>query len=228
MNTSPLIAIEGIDGSGKGTQAHRLNDRLNAAGYKSTLLSFPQYEKTFFGRAIGDFLNGRFGKLDEVNPYLASVLYAGDRFETRQLLTESLQLHDVVILDRYVPSNMAHQGAKCSADERAKLCEWVEELEHDVFGLPRADMVMFLDVPVEHASQWILKKKQRNYTDKKADLQEEDNDYLTQVHAAYQDLASQNSNWQRIQCVEEGEPRTIENISDELFSIVTKQVATNK
>src|SRR5436309_12852628 len=102
-----LIAIEGIDGSGKGTQARRLIERLAASGRRAALLSFPRYGETLFGRAIGEFLNGRFGTLDQVHPFLASLLYAGDRFESRRLLAELLATHDVVVLDRYVASHLA-------------------------------------------------------------------------------------------------------------------------
>ena len=77
-----IIAIEGIDGSGKGTQAARLHARCQAEGIKTSLIGFPRYDQTLFGKSIGDFLNGRFGELDEVNPFLASLLYAGDRFES--------------------------------------------------------------------------------------------------------------------------------------------------
>jgi dTMP kinase len=108
---APLIVIEGIDGSGKGTQAQQLTERLAAAGHRVRLLSFPRYRDTLFGQAIGEFLNGRFGQLDEVHPFLASVLYAADRYESKQVLLEALQQSDFVVCDRYVPSNLAHQGA---------------------------------------------------------------------------------------------------------------------
>ena len=102
---TPLIVIEGIDGSGKGTQAKALTDRLNDAGRRAELLSFPRYRETLFGHAIGDFLNGRFGQLNEVHPFLASVLYAADRYESKAVLLKALEQNEVVICDRYVPSN---------------------------------------------------------------------------------------------------------------------------
>ena len=87
---SELIAIEGIDGSGKGTQAAILVDRLRAAGRRCELLSFPRYRETKFGSKIGDFLNGRFGQLDQVSPFLVSLLFAGDRFESKRVLIRAL------------------------------------------------------------------------------------------------------------------------------------------
>ncbi len=99
-NQGLLIAIEGIDGSGKGTQAARLQASLTRRGLKAALISFPRYQETFFGARIGDFLNGRFGSLEEVHPFLAATLFAGDRLESRSFLNEAIVSHDVVVLDR--------------------------------------------------------------------------------------------------------------------------------
>ena len=96
-----IIAIEGIDGAGKGTQSRQLVERLNASGVNAVGLQFPRYSETTFGAAIGDFLNGRFGSLDQVHPQLAAVLYAGDRFESKQVLQNAVDSHDVVVLDRF-------------------------------------------------------------------------------------------------------------------------------
>ena len=142
-----LIAIEGIDGSGKGTQSRLLVDHLATQGLSVALLSFPRYTETMFGRAVGQFLNGRFGALDDVSPWLVSLLYAGDRFESRDILLQALDTHNVVILDRYVASNIAHQGAKVATNERDEIIQWIEEVEFRVFGLPRADANVLLDLP---------------------------------------------------------------------------------
>src|SRR5579872_3745025 len=107
-----LIDIEGIDGSGKGTQARLLTDRLLASGVSATLVSFPRYDATLFGKAVGEFLNGEFGSLDTVHPFLVSLLFAGDRFESKAYLLEAMRTSQIVVLDRYVPSNVAHQAAK--------------------------------------------------------------------------------------------------------------------
>src|SRR6478752_4883900 len=101
--------MEGIDGSGKGTQAALLQERLNRAGTRTALLSFPRYQETAFGTQIGKFLNAEFGGLDQVHPILASLLFAGDRFESRSLIHQSLADHQIVLCDRYVASNIAHQ-----------------------------------------------------------------------------------------------------------------------
>jgi dTMP kinase len=111
MSMAVLIAIEGIDGSGKGTQAQQLVERLNQHNTTACLLSFPRYSETLFGTTIGRFLDGDFGPLDAVAPELAATLYAGDRYESRGLLIDALDNHQVVVCDRYVPSNLAHQGS---------------------------------------------------------------------------------------------------------------------
>ena len=107
-----LVALEGIDGSGKGTQAERLVKRLSESGVAAELISFPRYQDTFFGKVAGSFLHGDFGSLEEVHPFLVSLLFAGDRFESRPLLTAALARCEVVVLDRYVAWNIAHQGLK--------------------------------------------------------------------------------------------------------------------
>src|SRR5947209_2867214 len=89
--------------------------------HSAGLLSFPRYQATLFGRAVGDFLNGRFGSLEEVHPFLVSLLFAGDRFESKSVLLDAIETHDVVVLDRYVYSNVAHQASKCEGAERAEL-----------------------------------------------------------------------------------------------------------
>lgn len=220
----PLIVIEGIDGSGKGTQAQQLTERLTATGRRVRLLSFPRYRETLFGQAIGDFLNGRFGQLDEVHPFLASVLYAADRYESKSVLADGLQQSDVVVCDRYVPSNLAHQGAKLDSAERDELLRTIERIEFEVFALPRPSLVVLLDVPVEIAQRNIAAKKPRSYTEKAADLQEADATYLQRVRDVYLQLAAGNSEWQRVESVRAGEQRAIAEIADEIFRKVTTAI----
>lgn len=221
---APLIVIEGIDGSGKGTQAQQLTERLTAAGRRVRLLSFPRYRETLFGHAIGDFLNGRFGQLGEVHPFLASVLYAADRFESKSVLFEALQQSDVVVCDRYVPSNLAHQGAKVDGVERDELLRTIERIEFEVFALPRPSLVVLLDVPVDIAQRNIAAKKPRNYTDKAADLQEADAAYLQRVRDVYLQLASAEPNWQRVESVRAGQQRAITEIGDDIFDKIRAAV----
>jgi dTMP kinase len=215
-----LIAIEGIDGSGKGTQARRLVDRLQQSGLKAQLISFPRYEETFFGRAVGSFLNGLFGALDEVDPFLVSLLFAGDRFESRPLLTAALESCDVVVLDRYVASNIAHQAAKFVGAERDALGRSIEHLEYNLYGMPRPDRVLLFDLSVTLAQELVAQKPARNYTEREADIQEADAVYLADVRELYLELAARESNWSVIHCEGTNGLRSIEEIAEEVWQLV--------
>ncbi len=215
-----LIAIEGIDGSGKGTQAKRLHERLQETGVRSELISFPRYSQTHFGATIGRFLNGEFGQLDQVDPHLAATLYAADRFESLGMLNDLLASRDVVVSDRYVPSNIAHQGAKRTGDARQQLTEWISQVEYGVFRLPKADLVIHLDLPAETAQELIARKSQRDYTDKAADLQEADHEYLATVRQAYLDLAAIEDNWQTVSLLDGDRLRTIAEVAEDVFATV--------
>ena len=219
-----IIAIEGIDGSGKGTQAARLHARCQAEGIKTSLIGFPRYDQTLFGKSIGDFLNGRFGELDEVNPFLASLLYAGDRFESRSHILNTIETSDVVIFDRYIPSNVAHQGAKLSGVERSEFIEWIEQIEYAIYKMPRLNLAILLDLPADYAQKLIAEKQARSYTEKVADLQEADQTYLANVREVYLQLAEENQHWQKIQCLQKETLRSIEEISDEILSYVSKLI----
>ncbi|NNJ27541.1 thymidylate kinase [Alienimonas chondri] len=214
--SAQLIAVEGIDGSGKGTQSRLLVDGLNAAGRRATLLSFPRYSDTFFGARIGDFLNGRFGSLEAVDPFLASLLFAGDRLESKPVLETALAEHDVVVLDRYVASNVAHQGAKREGAERTELKRRIEHVEFTLNALPRPDVTVWLDLPVPLATQLIAAKAKRDYTDKAADLQEADAEYLSRVAAVYEELAN-GDGWARVPCSADGEVRGVDAIATEVL-----------
>ncbi|MBX3440871.1 MAG: thymidylate kinase [Planctomyces sp.] len=213
-----LIAIEGIDGAGKGTQAATLLAALRAAGQRCELISFPRYRETYFGARIGEFLNGRFGGLDEVHPFLAAALFAGDRFESRTLLSEALARNDIVLLDRYVASNIAHQAAKLAGEQRAELIRQIEQLEHDVYRLPRADRVILLDLPVRVAQELISRKAARAYTDRAADLQEADAAYLESVREVYLGLAAERDGWRVVTVAPQGALRTVEEIAGDVLT----------
>jgi dTMP kinase len=215
-----LVAIEGIDGSGKGTQAKRLLERLKAEGRRATLLSFPRYDATFFGRAVGDFLNGAFGSLDQVHPFFSALLFAGDRFESRSLLADALAGNDVVVLDRYVASNVAHQAARLEGTARERLIAAIEYLEFELYQLPRPDLVVLLDLSVSQAQRLIANKPARSYTERSADIQEADADYLARVRDLYLDLARSEPNWSVIGCEQHGSLRPVGDIAEEFGSLV--------
>lgn len=215
-----LVDIEGIDGSGKGTQAQQLIERLRQHGLRSTLLSFPRYTATHFGHAVGEFLNGRFGRLEEVHPFLVSLLFAGDRFESRDVLEEGLRTSDVVVLDRYVASNIAHQASKRDGAERDALTTAILDLEFRIYRLPRPDIVFLLDLTPELAQQLVAQKSARSYTNRQADIQEADREYLGRCREVYLQLARTESNWQLIPCCDGTRLRSVDEISNDMWSVI--------
>ena len=186
-------------------------------------MGFPRYSETLFGKAIGDYLNGRFGTLQEVSPFLASLLYAGDRFESRDFLLETLKDNEIVILDRYTASNLAHQGSKLDGAERREIVDWIRRIEYKIYQLPRPDLVVLLDLPVLEAQKLIATKQARSYTEKAFDLQEADTAYLEGVRNVYLELAEEESNWCKIDCWQRDAMRSIEEIGDEIWNVVNSR-----
>lgn len=216
-----LIAIEGIDGAGKGTQARRLVERMLAAGTASTCIQFPRYSETTFGAAIGDFLNGRFGSLDQVHPQLAAVLYAGDRFESKQVLQDAIERHEVVVLDRFTGSNLAHQTAKLDGNERTELMKWIDHVEHVVFGLPRPDLNILIDISSDWSRQLVSRKGERDYTSEEADIQESNLPYLERVRSCYRSIANDREDWTIVESLnQQGQLRTVDDIGDQILDLV--------
>ncbi len=216
-----LIAIEGIDGSGKGTQSARLVEALRGRGVRTGLLQFPRYAATTFGAAIGDFLNGRFGELNQVHPQLAAVLYAGDRFESRELLLSRMTDHDVVILDRFVGSNLAHQAAKLEGSQREELITWIEKIEYGVFQLPRPDLTILIDMSAGWSRELVSRKTARDYTERTADLQEADTPYMEKVRRCYLEIAKVRPDWRIVPGIcDDGQLRSIEDIGLQILQLV--------
>jgi len=222
-----LIAIEGIDGTGKRTQCDLLRWRLVRTGLRAEILSFPRYGQTSVSALIADYLNGRFGNLDSVDPHFIAVLYAVDRFETRDELRGLSKTVDVVLLDRYVGSNLAYQGARVNPQEYQSFMAWITKLEYEVFALPRPDLTLYLDLPVEAAADLISRKGLRTYTAHVSDLYEENRHYLDACRSAYRELArmSLDSPWFLIPCAEAyGQLRPPSEINETIWKIVEDAV----
>lgn len=143
-----LIVLDGADGAGKATQTRLLVDRLSAEGYVVHTLDFPQYTQNHFGRLLRECLDGNRGDFIGMDPRIASTLYAADRFESASTIREWLESGAVVILDRYVSSNMLHQGAKIvDEEELSNFLTWLDAMEHGIFAIPRPDVIVYLEVP---------------------------------------------------------------------------------
>ena len=160
-----------------------------------------------------------------MHPFLVSLLFAGDRFESKGLLEAALTQNEVVVLDRYVPSNIAHQASKRAGAERQALVEQILKIEHDLFGLPRADLVLLLDLPVERAQELIARKSPREYTPHSADLQEADGRYLETVRAVYQSLAASEPGWQVIDCCPAGRLLPVETVHEAVWNQIRPRLA---
>ncbi len=220
-----LIAIEGIDGAGKGTQAGRLVSSLRDMGLNVDTLQFPRYSATTFGSAIGDFLNGRFGALNEVHPQLAAVLYAGDRYESRSLLMRMMEANDIVVLDRFVGSNLAHQSAKLEGEARIALVEWIEKVEFEVFALPRPTLTILIDMSSQMSRELVSRKAARDYTTQEADLQESDLPYLEKVRRCYLALSHSRLDWRTVHGLnDDGTLKSIDVVGDEILEIVKQHL----
>lgn len=216
-----FIVIDGTDGSGKATQVGLLVERLEREGKKVKTIDFPRYYDNFFGALIGDCLAGKHGNFLEVDSRIASVVYAADRFESSKQIREWLEAGNVVIADRYVSSNQIHQGAKISDDaERKEFLSWLDKMEHEVFGIPRPDAILFLDVPVA-VSQKLLKEKslehKKRYAKGGADLAEANPEHLEAARQSACRMVQENNTWIHVDCIKDGSLRSREDIHEEVF-----------
>lgn len=196
-----IVALEGIDGSGKGTQAARVRDALQAEGRNVGLIGFPRYAETEGGRRIAEYLNSERGALATAEPRYVARLFAMDRHESLPLIDYELAARDILLFDRYMPSNLAHQAARLPARKRDDFLRWLEHLEYDDFRIPRPDLVVFLDMPVAEAQRLIALKPRRQYTQKAADLHEADSEHLRLTSEVYKLLAARDSSWRTVPCV---------------------------
>jgi len=215
-----LIAIEGIDGSGKHTQAKLLEHSLLSRGYTVYATAFPQYE-SWFGHMVGKFLNGEFGPLEGVDPRFTAMLYAGDRFEAKARLQSALGAGKIVLIDRYVGSNLAHQVARAAAEKRSEFLRWIEYLEYTIYGLPRENLILYLRVPPSHAQKLVASKSERNYTRATHDLQEKSLRHLEDAAEMY-DMLSRSRPWATVQCYDarSNSLRMPEDIAAEVLTAV--------
>jgi len=193
-----LIAIEGIDGSGKRTQGELLTLTLKARGHSVYSTGFPQYD-SWFGKMVGQFLNGDLGPLETVDPHFSALLYAGDRFEAKSTLQGALYNGQIVLVDRYISSNLAHQTARVPPAKRSEFLEWIEHLEYRIYGMPRENLILYLRVPPHEAQRLVERKAARSYTTAQKDLLEASLRHLEDAAEMYDSL-SRNVPWATIQC----------------------------
>jgi dTMP kinase len=178
-------------------------------------MSFPAYADTRSGAHIRTYLQGAFGPLDKNHPFLVSLLYALDRFEHRDFLQTFARGNALLICDRYVASNIAHQGAKL--EDWRPVAEQIQQIEHGVLGLPRPDLTILLDIPAEDSF------RRTHARDADPDLHQDNIEYMRRVRQIYLELARTDPNWHVVKCLsEDHRDRTAEAINDEIWGIVSQ------
>lgn len=219
-----LIVIEGTDCSGKNTQSKILQDKLIKENYKVVEMSFPMYD-TPTGKIIGgpylgkeSICHGWFKEgANNVPAKVASLYYAADRLYNIPVIKKYLEEDYIVILDRYVTSNMGHQAGKIKdKNERLEMFKWLEKLEYDLLELPRPDIQIFLHMPYEYS-----KSLQKNRTE--LDEHERSLENITNAENAYLEMAEL-FNFIKIECIKNNEIRTIDDISEELYKKIKENL----
>ena len=221
-----LIAVEGTDGSGKGTQTKRLVRRLRVGGAAARRIAFPQYGGSFFGKMAAAYLRGEYGPARAVDPHLAALLYAADRYDAGERIARALADGTTVVLDRYVDSNKAHQAAKLKRSKnRGEFFAWVDELEYGHFKLPRPDFTLYLHVPARIASELIGRKAARAHLrGKKRDMHEADMGHLRRAEKIYLELAGAcpPARGALIECVEGRRLLTVREVGERVWDVLRR------
>lgn len=218
-----LIVIEGTDSSGKETQTRKLYERLEKEITNVRKLSFPNY-KSPACEPVKMYLAGAFGdNALDINPYPVSTMFAIDRYASYKMEWEKFyQDGGIIVTDRYTTSNMVHQASKIeSIDKKNEYLDWLEELEYSKMGIPRPDLIIFLNMPTETAAELMAQRKNKITGEDIKDIHEKDISYLKKSYENACNIAKK-YNWLEIKCVENGKLKTIDEIGEEIFSVVKK------
>jgi dTMP kinase len=199
-----LFVIEGLDGAGKSTQIKLLKDFFLSQGFTCEYLHFPRTSTPWFGELIARFLRGEFGSINDVDPYLVAMLYAGDRLDASDMITSWLNKGNIVILDRYTYSNIAYQCAKIQDPlKRTDLMKWILKLEFEHFGIPKPDVNIFLDVPFAFTETKLTARRSgsdRDYLNGMHDIHESSLGFQKKVRDMYLSIAEKDSRLEIVNC----------------------------
>jgi len=221
-----LIVIDGTDGSGKATQTGLLIRHLKRDGRKVKVVDFPEYYSNFFGKFIGHCLSEQYYNFVKIHPKIASVLYAADRFESKDKIKKWLKEGYIVVANRYASANQIHQGGKiANTKKREAFIKWLAEMEYDVFKIPKPDTIFYLNVPIPIVLKLIRERnngKKRNYLAKKTDVHEKDVKFLENSRKSALWLAQTQKGWIKIDCVKNGKMETRENIHKKIYQEIIK------
>lgn len=220
-----FIVLEGVDGSGKSTQIGKLRAMFEERGMASEYIHFPRFEAPFFGELIARFLRGELGGINEVDPYIVAMLYAGDRRDAAALIRRWLDTGKVVIADRYVYSNIGYQCAKVpDAARREELRRWILDLEYEYFKIPQPDISIFLDVPFAFTERKLAEAREgadREYLRGGRDIHESSLEFQKSVRDVYLDAVRHDHDLHVVDCSAAGEAMAS---PDEVFARIRSLV----
>jgi dTMP kinase len=219
-----LIVIDGTDGSGKTTQAELLIERLKHEGREVQTISFPQYNQKSAG-LVEEYLSGKYGSANEVDPKVSSIFYAADRFDASFKMRQWIQQGAIVVANRYVSSNMGHQGGKIiNKEEREKFLDWLYELEYGLFNLPVPDANVILYIPPAIAQQLAQNRHREDWRGKTRDIHEENIEHLKAAAESYLYIAEKYPNFNLINCAENNELFSREQIHEKIWEQIAKML----
>ena len=202
-----LVVLEGLDGAGKSTQVKKLRTYLESLYGSLEYVHFPRYDAPVYGDLISRFLRGDFGSNESVHPQLVALLFAEDRHGAAPAMKETLEKGGVILLDRYVYSNIAYQCAKLKDDQEAEsLRDWIFNTEYGDFALPVPDLNIFLDVPISFVESKLKADRagdDRDYLAGGQDIHEADIEFQKRVRAIYQRQCELDPKFIRIDCSDE-------------------------
>ena len=213
-----LIVIEGLDGSGKSTQTELLQKKLAALSVDTKRIKLPDYDDPS-STLVRMYLGGEFGNDPScVNVYAASSFYAVDRYAGyKSDWGKFYEEGGILIADRYTTSNAVHQAVKCAPEEREAFLRWLDDFEHHKMGLPRPDLVLYLDMPTDRAVSLLRQRESDTHT--QADIHELDTGYLSACRSCALQ-AAQLLGWKVVRCVDDaGRLRSIQYIHEEIWSL---------
>ena len=225
-----FIVLEGLDGAGKSTQITKLKEMFNQRGVATEYLHFPRFDAPVYGDLIARFLRGDLGTVEGVNPYLVALLYAGDRANAAKTINDWLAEGKVVIVDRYVYSNIGYQCAKLPAGkERDMLRKWILSTEFEEFAIPHPDVSLFLDVPFSFTERKLAETREgedRSYLQGAKDIHEASLDLQRRVREVYLEAAACSDDIKVVDCsTAEGTMASPEAIYERIMHHITPLIA---
>jgi dTMP kinase len=220
-----FVVLEGLDGAGKSTQIKLICKHLKNNKIKFKFLHFPRTEAPYFGELVAAFLRGDYGELNQVNPYLVALIYAGDRHHAKPMIEKWLKDGYFVLVDRYVNSNIAFQCAKTGASEKKEeLRKWILSLEYEHYKIPKPDLNIFLDVPFEFTRKNLTDQRNgddRQYLQGKSDIHENDLSFQNEVRKVYLNLQKTDKNFFVLNCADK---KNMILSADEIFKKIKLEI----